>query len=134
MATADHALKYALRDVLGTSADDVQLWSLLPTLTAATMLSKTWSEADFRTGVEGYRTNLHCVAKSLTDLVVSFKSLTSQTRNEVEIKLLLQVFLEHSTVLLLRASQTDPRNLQKLVGGYPITNWSETLIFLDIFS
>ncbi len=133
VGTADQTLKLALKDVVGSSSDDVQLWSLLPTLTAATMLSKSWAESDYRTGVEGYRTNLHCVAKSLTELVVVFKSLTSQTRNELEIQLLLEVFLEHSTVLLLRASQTDPRNLQKLTGNPPVTNWSDTLIFLDLF-
>jgi NCK-associated protein 1 len=133
VGTADQKLKLALKDVIGSTADDAQLWSLLPTLTAATMLSKSWAESDYRTGVEGYRTNLHCVAKSLTQLVVVFKSLTSQTRNELEIQLLLEVFLEHSTVLLLRASQTDPRNLQKLTGNPPVTNWSDTMIFLDLF-
>jgi hypothetical protein len=69
----------------------------------------------------------------LAQLVVCFKSLTSQTRNELEIQLLLEVFLEQSTVLLLRATQTDPRNLQKLLSGQPITNWADTLIFLDLF-
>ncbi len=65
--------------------------------------------------------------------MVCFKSLTSQTRNELEIQLLLEVFLEQSTVLLLRATQTDPRNLQKLLGGQPIASWADTLIFLDLF-
>jgi hypothetical protein len=63
VGTADQALKYALRDAIGTTADDVQLWSLLPTLTAATLLCKSWNEADYRTGIQAYRTNLHCVAK-----------------------------------------------------------------------
>ncbi len=79
VGTADQKLKLALKDVIGSTADDAQLWSLLPTLTAATMLSKPWAESDYRTGVEGYRTNLHCVAKSLTQLVVVFKSLTTLT-------------------------------------------------------
>jgi hypothetical protein len=91
VGTADQTLKLALKDVVGTSSEDVQLWSLLPTLTAATLLSKSWAESDYRTGIEGYRTNLHCVAKSLTQIVVVFKSLTSQTRNELEIQLLLEV-------------------------------------------
>ncbi len=133
VGTADQVLKYALKDALGSSADDVQLWSLLPTLTAASLLSKSWNEADYRAGVEGYRTNLHCMAKSLSQLIVCFKSLTSQTRNELEIQLLLEVFLEQSTVLLLRASQTDAKVLQKLLGGQTVTGWADTLIFLDLF-
>merc|ERR1711916_172950 len=100
VGTADQVLKYALRDVFGTSADEVQLWSLLPTLAAATFLSKSWSEADYRTALEAYRTNLHCIAPAVISLIVCHKALTSQTRNELEIQLLLEVFLEHSTVLL----------------------------------
>jgi NCK-associated protein 1 len=132
VGTADQVLKFALRDVFGTSSEDVVLWALLPTLAAASFLSKSWAEADYRTTIEAYRTNLHCMTKSLTQLIVAFKALTSQTRNELEIQLLLEVFLDHSTVLLLRASQCDPRLLTKLT-GIQMNNWGECLIFLDLF-
>jgi hypothetical protein len=53
--------------------DDGQLWSLLPTLAAASFLSKSWSEADYRGAVCAYRTNLHCIALALTSLLVAMK-------------------------------------------------------------
>jgi hypothetical protein len=95
-------------------------------------MSKSWLEADYRTALEGYRTNLHCVAKGLTSLVVCFKALTSQTRNEVEIAALLENYVEQSSLLLLRASALDPKVLQKTVVT-PVSNWADTMVFLDMF-
>ena len=55
---ADQALKLALKDVVGTTADDVQLWSLLPTLTAlsATSVRVNWTDRSANeTGFQVYR-------------------------------------------------------------------------------
>lgn len=90
------------------------------------------AEADYRTAVEGYRTNQHCIAEALSALVVCFKALTSQSRNEAEITLLLELFLEQSSVLLLRGSLMDPKLLTKLVPAQAY-NWSDAVVFLDMF-
>ncbi len=61
-----------------------------------------------------------------------FKALTSQTRNEAEIAALLELFLEQSSVLLLRGSMMDPKLMAKLVPAQAY-NWSDAMVFLDMF-
>ncbi len=130
--TADQGLKLTLKEAIGTSPDDVAVWSLLPTISAATFLSKSWQEADYRTAVAGYRTNLHCISKALISLVVSFKALTTQSCNDAEIAQLLELFVEQSSILLLRAWQLDPKVLQKTL-SVQTTNLVDATIFLDMF-
>jgi len=104
---------------------DKKLWDFLPTMFALSFLVSTyWREAVFVPSIEAHDNNVHVLVKAINDLVIHFKSLTSENNSEEEIVALLNAFVEMSSVVLMRMarSKTD-----KTVKDLP-----SVVVFLDM--
>jgi len=125
VTTADQALKKFLIKTVGSA--DAPLWDLLPFMYAASLHSNVWREAQYNAAIEAHQNNAHTLAKTINDLIVAFKSVTITNPDEKEIVILLQRFVEVSSVLLLRLARISKQDKQ-----YPI-NFPSTAIFMDQF-
>lgn len=104
---------------------DKKLWDLLPTMYALSFLvSSYWREAVFVPSIEAHDNNVHVLTKAINELIIHFKSLTSDHNSEEEIVALLNAFVEMSSVVLMRMarSKTD-----KTVKDLP-----SVVVFLDM--
>lgn len=114
--------------MIGTDAQsDKKLWDLLPTMYALSFLVSThWRDAVFVPSIEAHDNNVHVLTKAINELIIHFKSLTSDHNSEEEIVALLNAFVEMSSVVLMRMarSKTD-----KTVKDLP-----SVVVFLDMVS
>lgn len=120
---ADPEVKDAL---VQDAQSDKKLWDLLPTMYALSFLvSSYWREAVFVPSIEAHDNNVHVLTKAINELIIHFKSLTSDHNSEEEIVALLNAFVEMSSVVLMRMarSKTD-----KTVKDLP-----SVVVFLDMF-
>jgi hypothetical protein len=98
--TADPNLKTIL---LQMAQGDIKLWDMIPAMYAVSVVvSQYWRDAVFNATVGGHENNLHLLVLTVQDLTVALKGLTTEVGDEEEITDLLRLFLEMSSVLLLR--------------------------------
>jgi len=122
--SADQSLKRFLAKAVGSA--EAQLWDLLPFMFAASFTSILWRDAQFKAQLEGHTSNLHTLAKTINDLTIAFKSITTTSNDIKEIAGLLKSFLEISAVLLLRMAK----------GGkdkHVPNDFSSVIVFMDKF-
>jgi hypothetical protein len=75
---ADPEVKDAL---VQDAQSDKKLWDLLPTMYALSFLvSSYWREAVFVPSIEAHDNNVHVLTKAINELIIHFKSLTSDHR------------------------------------------------------
>jgi len=117
-----------LKTILITSAQsDSKLWNLLPTLYASSFAVSTyWRDAVYRPAIEAIENNVHVLSKTISELIISFKALTTDSEEERVIGTLLGSYLEISSVFLLRMFKgTKEKNLPR--------DLPSVVIFLDLF-
>jgi len=126
LGTADQALKRILLKAF--SPTDGGLITLLPYLYAGSFISSLWKEAQFKPLIEAYNNNVHSIAKCINSITVSLNSILSTSKDEREMFNLLRIFVEVSSVILLRLS----RSSNKPDKNTP-TDFSSLIIFMDRF-
>eukprot|EP01132_Coremiostelium_polycephalum_P004043 gene4043-5061_t len=125
VGVADQYLKVILRKI--SSESDKRLWELLPVMYSLAFYSNVWREAQFKPTIDGHLNNVHTLSKTINDLLVAFGSLNSSSGNEAEINVLLQRFLEISSVILLR--MFNKANNKHVPNDLP-----SVVVFLDKFT
>jgi len=125
VSTADQAIKKFLVKTVGSA--DAPLWDLLPYMYAASIYSNVWRDAQYNSAIEAHQNNAHTLAKTINNLIVAFKAITITNPDEKEIVMLLQRFVEVSSVLLLRIARISKQDKQ-----YPV-NFPSMVIFMDQF-
>jgi len=126
VGTADQALKKFLSKAIG--AADQPLWDLLPLMYAASFTSTVWKDAQFKAVIEGHLNNAHTLARCINDLIVTFRSTTTTSVDEKEIINLLRIFVEVSSVIILRMARAPAKQDKHGPIDYP-----SIVIFMDLF-
>jgi len=121
---ADHELRNALTPFIQR---DKALWKALPVLYAVSFLvAPQWKECVYNPHIEAYDNNVHVLVRTVTDLIVSFSSLTMATRDPVEVSEGLILFVKMCGIWLMRMmKKPDKHNAPK--------DLPSVLIFLDLF-
>lgn len=126
VGNADQALKTALH---ATATADAKIFDLFVPMFAACVVTSTfWREATFNSAIGGHENNLHCCVRTIIDLLVSFKSVTSESNDEEELTDLLRHFVEISSVLLLRSLTSTGKD-----NKYAPRDIASVMVFFDMF-
>jgi len=124
--TADQVLKKFLNKAIGSA--DAPLMDLLPYLFAASFISNYWREAQYKAAFEAYQHNAHTLAKTISGLITCIKAITLGNPDEREIVNQLKLFLEVSSVILLRMARTTYKQEKLAPVDFP-----SIIVFMDIF-
>lgn len=126
LGSGDQALKKFLSKAIGSA--DAGLMDLLPFMFAASFTSNiVWREAQFRPVIEGHSNNAHTLAKTINELIIAFKAITSSSGDEREIALMLKTFVEVSSVILLRMAKYAQAKQDK----HTPVDFPSIIIFMD---
>ncbi len=102
------------------------------------LVSTYWREAVFVPSIEAHDNNVHVLAKAINELIIHFKSLTSENNSEEEIVALLNAFVEMSSVILMRMarSKTDKtvKDLPSVVVFLDMVCWHVSIQFCFQFT
>lgn len=127
VGTADQALKSAL---FATATTDAKIWDLfVPMFAACAVTSTYWRDATFNSATGGHDNNLHCVVRTIIELLVALKGVTSEAADEEELTDLLRQFVEISSVLLLRSLTSGSSKENK----YAPRDFASVMVFFDMF-
>lgn len=126
VGVADQGLKKSLNRVVGSA--DAPLLDLLPYMFAASFTASFWRDAQYRAVIEGHTNNVHTLAKSINYMIILFKTITSSNPTEKDMVNQLRIFLEISSILLLRMARTPVKPDKNSPIDFP-----SIIIFMDKF-
>jgi NCK-associated protein 1 len=105
---------------------DKKLWDLLPVLYASSFVVSTyWKDALYVPSIEGHDNNVHVLTKAISDLIIHFKSLISESNSQNDIVATLLQFVEISSIFLARMARTK--------GDKTVKHLPSVVIFIDLF-